>query len=208
MDEIKEKYLPVGTVVLLKNGKKRVMITGFCVTPQGKDEAYDYSGCLYPEGFLSSNQNCLFNHSQIEKVFHMGLIDDEEINFKKQLKSLIDMADQFSKFKITDNDIKQDNNQEEATNVDNEVQEENMVLTNDSDGADTDDNNVVSEETIDNIVLDDNNIDTLETVDNMVLDDNTDSFPTPFNVENNEEVEIAQEPNDKVEIETLDDFIG
>ena len=27
-------------------------------------------------------------------------------------------------------------------------------------------------------------------------------------VENNEEVEIAQEPNDKVEIETLDDFIG
>ena len=139
----------------------------------------------------------------------MGLIDDEEINFKKQLKSLIDMADQFSKFKTTDdNDIKQDNNQEKATNVENEVQEENIELTNDSDGADTDDNNVVSEETIDNIVLDDNNIDTLETVDNMVLDDNTDSFPTPFNVENNEEVEIAQEPNDKVEIETLDDFIG
>ena len=93
MNEIKEKYLPVGTVVLLKNGKKRVMITGFCVTPQGKDEAYDYSGCLYPEGFLSSSQNCLFNHSQIEKVFHMGLIDEEEIKFKGQLKSLIEMAE-------------------------------------------------------------------------------------------------------------------
>ena len=25
-----EKYLPVGTVVLLKGGKKRAMVTGFC----------------------------------------------------------------------------------------------------------------------------------------------------------------------------------
>lgn len=93
LNEIKEKYLPVGTVVLLKNGKKRVMITGFCATPQGNDGTYDYSGCLYPEGVLSSDQNCLFNHNQIEKIFHMGLIDDEEINFKNQLKSLINTHD-------------------------------------------------------------------------------------------------------------------
>ena len=29
-EQIREKYLPVGTVVLLKNGTKRVMINGFC----------------------------------------------------------------------------------------------------------------------------------------------------------------------------------
>ena len=28
--QIGEKYLPVGTVVLLQNGTKRVMINGFC----------------------------------------------------------------------------------------------------------------------------------------------------------------------------------
>lgn len=130
MNEIKEKYLPVGTVVLLKNGKKRVMITGFCVTPQGKDEAYDYSGCLYPEGFLSSNQNCLFNHSQIEKVFHMGLIDEEEIKFKEQLKSLIEMADQFSKFKDTDNNQQDSNDTKpvtEESNLNEEIEKEKVV---------------------------------------------------------------------------------
>lgn len=192
MDEIKEKYLPVGTVVLLKNGKKRVMITGFCVTPQGKDEAYDYSGCLYPEGFLSSNQNCLFNHSQIEKVFHMGLIDDEEINFKKQLKSLIDIADQFSKFKTTDDNTTEDGDSGVGMNMDNEVQEENTTLSNDSDITDIEDKNIVSEKTIDNVPTDD-------------VGENT---SIPFNVSDDKEVEIPTETNDNVEIETLDDFIG
>ena len=30
MEEIGEKYLPIGTVVMLKGGTKRVMISGFC----------------------------------------------------------------------------------------------------------------------------------------------------------------------------------
>lgn len=129
MNEIKEKFLPVGTVVLLKNGKKRVMITGFCVTPQGKEEAYDYSGCLYPEGFLSSNQNCLFNHNQIDKVFHMGLIDEEEIKFKEQLKSLIDMADQFSKFKDNGNNQESSNTNIEQTKEIEEIEQFNNTTS-------------------------------------------------------------------------------
>ena len=32
MEELK-KYLPIGTVVLLKGGQKRLMITGFCSIP-------------------------------------------------------------------------------------------------------------------------------------------------------------------------------
>ena len=67
-----EKYLPIGTVCMLKSGKKRVMITGFCVVPQeDKKKTYDYSGCMYPEGFLVSNQVCLFNHNQIEKIYYI-----------------------------------------------------------------------------------------------------------------------------------------
>ena len=87
---IEEKYLPIGTVVMLKGGKKRAMITGFCAISQdNQDKIYDYSGCLYPEGFISSNQTLLFDHEQIEKVYHMGLIDDEEKNFKIKLKELL-----------------------------------------------------------------------------------------------------------------------
>ena len=50
-----EKYLPMGSVVLLKDAKKRIMITGFCLeTEDGK--MYDYTGCLYPEGYVSSEE--------------------------------------------------------------------------------------------------------------------------------------------------------
>lgn len=87
---MKEKYLPIGTVVLLKGGKKRAMITGFCsVAQENQDKIYDYSGCVYPEGYLSSNQVCLFDHDQIEKVYFEGFVDDEEIQFKEKLNTIV-----------------------------------------------------------------------------------------------------------------------
>lgn len=88
--EKSEKYLPIGTVVMLNGGKKRVMITGFCAIENGdKSKIWDYSGCVYPEGFLSSAQTCIFNHDQIEKIYHLGLADDEEEKkFKDKLKEL------------------------------------------------------------------------------------------------------------------------
>lgn len=91
MEEIPEKYLPIGTVVMLDGGTKRVMITGFCsITEEDKTKIWDYSGCLYPEGLINSNQLCLFDHSQIKKLYHLGLsYDDEEIEFKNKLKNMM-----------------------------------------------------------------------------------------------------------------------
>lgn len=88
--KMKEKFLPIGTVVLLKGGKKRAMITGFCsVAQENQDKIYDYSGCVYPEGYLSSNQVCLFDHDQIEKIFFVGFEDDEEKSFKEKLNTIV-----------------------------------------------------------------------------------------------------------------------
>jgi len=92
MENIEEKFLPIGTVVMLKGGSKRLMISGFCAIEgknQGEKKMWDYSGCLYPEGFLSSTQTCLFDHEQIETVYHYGLADEEEEKFKAQLKELL-----------------------------------------------------------------------------------------------------------------------
>jgi len=89
-ETIREKYLPVGTVVLLRNGTKRVMINGFCTMDASKPEkVYDYSGVLFPEGSLSSDQTLLFDHEQIVRVDHMGLDDDEEKSFKAKLKEIV-----------------------------------------------------------------------------------------------------------------------
>ena len=88
--QIGEKYLPVGTVVLLQNGTKRVMINGFCtMDANNPSRIFDYSGVLFPEGSLSSDQTLLFDHSQIVRVDHMGLQDDEEKTFKVKLKEIV-----------------------------------------------------------------------------------------------------------------------
>ena len=86
MNEIGEKYLPIGTVVVLKGATKRIMITGFAsMSPETGDMIFDYSGCTYPEGFMSYNEVCVFNHEQIEKVYFKGFVDDEQTSFKKEL---------------------------------------------------------------------------------------------------------------------------
>ena len=87
--EVGEKYLPVGTICLLKDGTKKVMVTGFCIkSPEIQDKVFDYIGCLYPEGVISSDQNLLFDHSQIVQIFHKGYITPEETEFKNKLKQL------------------------------------------------------------------------------------------------------------------------
>jgi len=90
MIERGEKFLPIGTVAMLRGGTKRVMITGFCsVNAEDPEKIWDYSGCMYPEGFLSSEQTCLFDHDQIIEIFHLGLIDEEENQFKENIKKFL-----------------------------------------------------------------------------------------------------------------------
>jgi hypothetical protein len=85
-----EKFLPIGSVVLLKNGKKRIMITGYCIVEQeNSGNIYDYCGVIYPEGMLSSKQTLLFNHNQISTISYLGLIDQEFRNFENKLKTEI-----------------------------------------------------------------------------------------------------------------------
>lgn len=84
-----EKYFPIGTVVKLKGATKRCMIIGFCaMTNDNNEKVYDYSGCLYPEGLVSSNQTLLFDHDQIAQIYHFGLTDEEEKTFQTKLKEL------------------------------------------------------------------------------------------------------------------------
>lgn len=92
-----EKFLPIGTVVLLKNGIKEVMITSYCIIPTGDvydksgkvestEEIYDYGGCLYPEGILGSDQSIIFNHEQIQKVCYKGYETDLQKELSERIK--------------------------------------------------------------------------------------------------------------------------
>ena len=82
-----EKFLPIGSVVLLKGGKKKLMITGYCMKIEEEpDKIYDYNGCLFPEGEIKSNLTSVFDHKQIEEVFFEGFKNEETDEFFDSIK--------------------------------------------------------------------------------------------------------------------------
>ena len=90
-----EKYLPIGTVVMLKGGTKRAMIIGFCaISGENNTKTFDYSGCLYPEGMISSDKTLLFNHDQIELLEWEKFCKGEEKKFKTNLNKLMQQIKQ------------------------------------------------------------------------------------------------------------------
>lgn len=100
-EEKNERFLPIGSVVLLKGGKKEVMIMSYCIMPSGKVYSpngklekkglmFDYGGCLYPEGMIKSDQLFAFNHDQIDKVLYTGYVSDKYTELSKILNNEYD----------------------------------------------------------------------------------------------------------------------
>jgi hypothetical protein len=81
--------LPVGSVVLLKDGKKRLMIYGLLQMRNEDKKIYDYIGCYYPEGYISQEHSYLFNTSDIEEVCFIGFVDSEYQIFDEKLREAI-----------------------------------------------------------------------------------------------------------------------
>ena len=82
--------LPIGTVVLLKNSSKKLMIMGFCqVSANNPDVIWDYTGCVFPEGFMGPDKMFMFNNDQIEQVFAVGYQDQEQMAFKIKVDEAI-----------------------------------------------------------------------------------------------------------------------
>ncbi len=84
---MKEKYLPLGTVCMLQGGEKPLMVIGYCpmTDTEQKQVTYDYIGCLYPEGVISSEQNLVFNHDQIDHIVREIPSEPEGDEFLKKL---------------------------------------------------------------------------------------------------------------------------
>lgn len=96
---MKEKFLPIGSVVLLKGGKKELMITGYCIIANGQDlvdekqksiNMHEYSACTYPEGVINSDVAYVFNHDQIDKVCFMGYETEQSKEVSKTINENIE----------------------------------------------------------------------------------------------------------------------
>ena len=84
------KFLPLGSIVLLKDATRYVVVIGYAVSEENSNEIWDYLGCAYPIGVISPNKNLLFNKDQIEKVIFNGYTDDEGTKFLDTLEESVD----------------------------------------------------------------------------------------------------------------------
>lgn len=80
-----KEYLPIGSVVLLHNGTKKIMIYGRKQLSQNDNQEYDYVACLFPEGNINENYTFLFNQENIREVIFRGYENEEEQAFQKLL---------------------------------------------------------------------------------------------------------------------------
>lgn len=85
-----EGLLPIGSVVLLKNSTRKLMVIGY-----GQEKLndasmlYDYAGCLFPEGFSSPDSTFLFNGTQVAQVYSLGYIDEQAMEYIARMEMAI-----------------------------------------------------------------------------------------------------------------------
>lgn len=91
-----DEFLPIGSVVLLKGGNKRIMICGRIQAQAGSDIIYDYSACYYPEGIVDPQYMFFFNRDAIETVYFRGYEDQDELDYRH------DVLDQLGELEIRD----------------------------------------------------------------------------------------------------------
>lgn len=92
-----EKLLPIGSVVLLRGGAKKLMIVGIKQIKTDAEDVdkkeYDYIGVMYPEGFLGNETNFLFNHEDINDVVFTGYNNPERAEFIAFLEEAIKLQE-------------------------------------------------------------------------------------------------------------------
>ncbi len=87
-----DDILPIGSIVKLKGGNKRLMIFGIKQLKKSSETdeltEYDYIGALYPEGNLGQKSQYLFNHTDVENIYFRGFEDLERQMFVQKLSEL------------------------------------------------------------------------------------------------------------------------
>ena len=62
-------FLPVGSVVLLKEATRPIVVIGYSVVEQGSKKLWDYLGCAYPVGVIGTDKNLLFQREQLNREY-------------------------------------------------------------------------------------------------------------------------------------------
>lgn len=87
-----KELLPIGTVLTLKEGTRKLMVTGRLQREKKTGKVYDYAACLWPEGMIDSRYCYLFNNENVHILYHIGYQSTEEFQYRtildEQIKKL------------------------------------------------------------------------------------------------------------------------
>ncbi|MED0902398.1 DUF4176 domain-containing protein [Bacillus nitratireducens] len=84
------QLFPIGSIVILKEGTKKLMIFGRKQQVETDEvRKFDYMGCPYPEGYMNPDFTYLFNHDDIQEFVSTGYEDQEERTFQENVLSKI-----------------------------------------------------------------------------------------------------------------------
>lgn len=78
-------FLPLGSIVTLKKGNKKLMICGRVQVYEENQKTYDYCACMYPQGIINPNELYLFNNDDIDIIYFVGMQDSEEFAFREYM---------------------------------------------------------------------------------------------------------------------------
>lgn len=85
-----QELLPLGSVVVLKEGTKKLMIIGRLQQNVKTKKMYDYAGCPWSEGYMDKEHCYVFNHEDIDLLYYLGMQDIEEFNFRFKLDEVME----------------------------------------------------------------------------------------------------------------------
>ena len=88
---MKIDYYPLGSVVLLKGGIRKILIVarGINVSNNGQQFFFDYGGVMYPEGMIG-DRLAYFNHESIAEVVFKGFEDVDNTNMVANINAYLE----------------------------------------------------------------------------------------------------------------------
>ena len=85
-------FLPIGSVVTLKNTGQRPFMVYSRKTGTEDGEEFDYLLCPYPEGYIDDDASVLVNAADISGLLFIGFQNKRELEMRKVLSQPLEDA--------------------------------------------------------------------------------------------------------------------
>ena len=79
-----EKYLPIGSVVLLQRADFPLMVYGHKRIHEASGQEFDYIGCPYPQGYIDDDLIIFFNRLDIQQTLFTGYESEADQLFQEE----------------------------------------------------------------------------------------------------------------------------